>query len=98
MCVILLYTHAQGSTGEKIIIVGDSSGGNLAITASMRLKALNIRLPDHIFAFYPVTIVKLSATPSRLMSLFDVVLPFGVLLSCLKVCQYYNNNLRMMYN
>ena len=79
-CLILFFT---GSTGEKILFVGDSAGGNLVITTAMKLKQLGIKLPHSIFPFYPTTIVRSSVTPSRFLSLLDPLLPIGVLYSCL---------------
>ena len=69
-------------------MAGDSAGGNFALAVSMKLKILQLRQPDHIFAFYPPTIVKLCATPSRLLAVFDIILPLGILISCLQVGRY----------
>lgn len=67
------------------MFVGDSSGGNLAIAASMKLKELGIRLPDAILAVYPSTMVCTSSCPSRIMSLVDPILPLGVMVACQQV-------------
>lgn len=67
------------------MFVGDSSGGNLAITASMRLKQLGVRLPDAILAVYPSTNVCTAACPSRVVSIIDPILPLGVLMACQQV-------------
>lgn len=74
-----------GTTGERIMFVGDSSGGNFAITTAMKLKELGIRLPDAILALYPSTNVCTAACPSRVMSLVDPILPLGVLVACQQV-------------
>lgn len=67
------------------MLVGDSSGGHFAITTSMKLKQLQIRLPDSILAVYPSTNVTSAACPSHVMSIVDPILPLGVLLACQQV-------------
>ena len=67
------------------MFVGDSAGGNLAITTCMKLKELGIRLPDSILAIYPLTNIKSCVSPSRIMSLIDPFLPHGLLMACHKV-------------
>ncbi len=67
------------------MFVGDSSGGNLAITTTMKLKNLGIRLPDSILMVYPSTNVSSSASPSRIMSIVDPILPLGIMVACQQV-------------
>ena len=67
------------------MFAGDSAGGTFAITASMELKELGLRLPDRILSVYPSTITRSSASPSRFMTLVDPILPIGILLSCKQV-------------
>ena len=67
------------------MFVGDSSGGNLAITATMKLKSLGVRLPDSILIVYPSTNVSSSACPSRIMSIIDPILPLGIMVACQQV-------------
>ena len=81
---LITYSIA-GSTGERIVFVGDSSGANLAITTAMKLKELGIRLPDAILMVYPSTNVTTSSCPSRIMSLVDPILPLGVMVACQQV-------------
>lgn len=71
-----------GSTGERICLAGDSAGGNLCITVSLRAAAYGVRVPDGIMAAYPVTTLQSSASPSRLLSLMDPLLPLSVLSKC----------------
>lgn len=82
-CCISIFT--AGTTGERIMFVGDSAGGNLVTTTSMKLKELGIRLPDAILTIYPSLNVTTSACPSRVMSLVDPVLPLGVMIACQQV-------------
>ncbi|GFN86128.1 hormone-sensitive lipase [Plakobranchus ocellatus] len=77
----LLYL--SGSTGEKIIVTGDSAGGNLAISTAMRAASFGIRAPDGLVVVYPCTVVKYTPSPARLLSLMDPVLPVGLMARCL---------------
>lgn len=67
------------------MFVGDSSGGNLALTASMKLKEMGVRLPDAMLIVYPSTNVSTAACPSRIISMVDPILPLGVLVACQQV-------------
>ena len=71
-----------GTTGERIVLVGDSSGGNFAFGVSMKLKELGLRMPDSILSIYPNVNTSSSATPSRITALWDPILPLGVMLAC----------------
>ncbi|KAM3858603.1 lipase, hormone-sensitive a [Diretmus argenteus] len=75
--------HLLGSTAERVCLAGDSAGGNLCITVSMKAIASGIRVPDGIMAAYPATLLTTDASPSRLLTLIDPVLPLGVLAKCL---------------
>lgn len=72
-----------GWTGEKVCLAGDSAGGNLCVTASMRAAAFGVRMPDGIVAAYPATLLTAYASPSRLLTLMDPLLPLSVLSRCL---------------
>ncbi|XP_015275487.1 PREDICTED: hormone-sensitive lipase-like, partial [Gekko japonicus] len=71
------------STAERVCLAGDSAGGNLCITVSMRAAAFGIKMPDGIMAAYPVTLMQALASPSRLLTLLDPLLPLSVLCKCL---------------
>ena len=77
-----LSSQQLGSTGERICLAGDSAGGNLCLTVSLRAAAYGVRVPDGIMAAYPVTTLQSAASPSRLMSLIDPLLPLSVLSKC----------------
>lgn len=64
-------------------LAGDSAGGNLCITVSMMAVAHRVRLPDGIMAAYPAFMLTTCASPSRLLSLMDPLLPLSVLSRCL---------------
>ncbi|KAL8219706.1 UNVERIFIED_CONTAM: hypothetical protein K2H54_031540 [Gekko kuhli] len=82
-CWALKNCHLLGSTAERVCLAGDSAGGNLCITVSMRAAAFGIKMPDGIMAAYPVTLMQALASPSRLLTLLDPLLPLSVLCKCL---------------
>ncbi|XP_036001611.1 hormone-sensitive lipase-like isoform X1 [Fundulus heteroclitus] len=49
----------------------------------MRALTAGIRVPDGIMAAYPATLLTTDASPSRLLTLIDPLLPLGVLAKCL---------------
>ncbi|XP_067111586.1 lipase, hormone-sensitive a isoform X1 [Osmerus mordax] len=82
-CWALKNCHLLGSTAERVCLAGDSAGGNLCITVSMRALACGVRVPDGIMTAYPATLLTIDASPSRLLTLIDPLLPLGVLSKCL---------------
>lgn len=76
-------SFSAGWTGEKVCLAGDSAGGNLCVTTSMRAAAFGVRMPDGIVAAYPATLLTAYASPSRLLTLMDPLLPLSVLSRCL---------------
>ncbi|CAL8292385.1 unnamed protein product [Merluccius merluccius] len=82
-CWALKHAHLLGSTAERVCLAGDSAGGNLCITVSMKAVSMGIRVPDGIMAAYPATLLTTDASPSRLLTLIDPLLPLGVLAKCL---------------
>ncbi|XP_053867247.1 hormone-sensitive lipase isoform X1 [Malaclemys terrapin pileata] len=82
-CWALRHCRLLGSTAQRVCLAGDSAGGNLCLTVTMRAAAFGIQLPDGIMAAYPVTLVRAAASPSRLLTLLDPLLPLSVLCKCL---------------
>ncbi|XP_029307310.1 hormone-sensitive lipase isoform X2 [Cottoperca gobio] len=82
-CWALKNHHLLGWTGEKVCLAGDSAGGNLCVTTSLRAAAFGVRIPDGLVAVYPATLLTAYASPSRLLSLMDPLLPLSVLSRCL---------------
>ncbi|CAH8548755.1 unnamed protein product [Schistosoma rodhaini] len=84
-CWITLNRENLGCTSDaKIVLAGDSAGGNLALGVCMR--AVRDRLlnkPSGIFLAYTPVLVSFTPSPSRLLSLCDPLLPIGVLSKCL---------------
>uniref|UniRef100_A0A8D0FUJ8 Hormone-sensitive lipase n=1 Tax=Strix occidentalis caurina TaxID=311401 RepID=A0A8D0FUJ8_STROC len=82
-CWALRNCRLLGSTAQRVCLAGDSAGGNLCLTVSMRAAAVGVQAPDGIMAAYPVTLVQAAVSPSRLLTLLDPLLPLGVLCKCL---------------
>ncbi|XP_014472103.1 PREDICTED: hormone-sensitive lipase isoform X2 [Dinoponera quadriceps] len=73
-----------GSTVKKVILVGDSAGGNLNLGVTLKCIQLNIRKPDGMFLAYAPVLVEFVPSPSRMLCFTDPLLPFGFMLRCLK--------------
>ena len=73
----------SGWTGEKIGICGDSAGGNLALTVTMRLIAMGLPGPDAVLSMYGCMLIHYIPSPSRMMTLMDPLLPIGIMANCL---------------
>ena len=70
---------------DKIILVGDSAGGNLVAALLNLLIDWNIRQPDGICLIYPALNLNYhNYTPSLLTCLNDMILPHTFLKICLK--------------
>ncbi|KAJ8005251.1 hypothetical protein DPEC_G00144700 [Dallia pectoralis] len=82
-CWAIKNHQLLGWTGENVCLAGDSAGGNLCITTSMRAASHGVRMPDGIVAVYPAILLTAYASPSRLLTLFDPLLPLSVLTRCL---------------
>ena len=69
----------------KIVIAGDSAGGNLAMGLVMKAIETKQQLPDGLLLPYPALNLSLARfTPSSLLSLDDLVLHHTFLKLCLK--------------
>nr|CAH8850732.1 unnamed protein product [Trichobilharzia regenti] len=84
-CWVALNREHFGCTPDaRIVLGGDSAGGNLALGVCMR--ALHdgiLDSPAGLFLAYTPVLVSLTPSPSRLLSLCDPLLPIGVLSKCL---------------
>lgn len=75
--------HLFGWTGEKICMVGDSAGGNLIMSACLRLIQLKVKKrPDGIVPVYTPFLFQYLPSPSRVLSVMDPLLHMGVVLRC----------------
>eukprot|EP00276_Gloeochaete_wittrockiana_P010847 CAMPEP_0184651262 /NCGR_PEP_ID=MMETSP0308-20130426/8846_1 /TAXON_ID=38269 /ORGANISM="Gloeochaete witrockiana, Strain SAG 46.84" /LENGTH=566 /DNA_ID=CAMNT_0027085353 /DNA_START=268 /DNA_END=1968 /DNA_ORIENTATION=+ len=67
-----------GSIGDKVVLVGDSSGGNMVASIILRAITESFRLPDAVVLCYPVLLVAEVASPARLLSFIDPLLNYGL--------------------
>ena len=83
-----LIENARSKLGinpKKIILIGDSAGGNLA--AALTIMAINrgYRVPDGLLLAYPaLNLSRTNFNPSLLLALDDPILPFPFLKMCLE--------------
>uniref|UniRef100_A0A0N4ZFU3 Hormone-sensitive lipase n=1 Tax=Parastrongyloides trichosuri TaxID=131310 RepID=A0A0N4ZFU3_PARTI len=81
---IIRNPHKFGWTGEKIVFIGDSAGGNLITSVTIRLVTLNIKkMPDAVIPIYTPFLFQYLPSPSRMLSFMDPLLHVGMLLRCL---------------
>lgn len=73
-----------GSTGERIVVAGDSAGGNLLMATTLRCINMGIPVPTGLFMAYSPMWLTVSPTPSRMLSLIDPLLPLGFISRCLR--------------
>lgn len=76
-CWALKNPELVGSTGENIVFVGDSAGGNLNTGCLIKCIEMGIRKPKGIVDIYTPFWVGFNVTPARFLSCIDPVLPFG---------------------
>ncbi|KAL9642233.1 hypothetical protein ABK040_007233 [Willaertia magna] len=74
-----------GAPLKKIILAGDSAGGNLVLATTIRAIYEGNRVPDLLIASYPVSFLDFAPSPSRMMALTDPL----VNMSFLKLCGTY---------
>ena len=73
-----------GIKPDKIILVGDSAGGNLVAALTTMAIERGFRVPDGIVLCYPaLSLSKLRFTPSVLLAVDDQLLPYPFLKMCL---------------
>jgi len=71
--------HLLGTHAERIVVAGDSAGGNLAVVLTILLIQHGLRLPDGLVLAYPALNLTLQWSPSRLLSAFDPLLSIDLL-------------------
>ena len=80
-------TNSESKLGikpTKIILVGDSAGGNLVAACTLLSISRGFRIPDGLVLCYPaLSLSKLRFTPSLLLSVDDQLLPYPFLKMCL---------------
>lgn len=83
-CWALKNCELLGSTGENIVMAGDSAGANLNTACILKCIDLGIRKPRGIFNAYCPFVVNFASTPARFMAMLDPLLPYGFIMRCLK--------------
>jgi len=86
-CWVLNNFPALGTTGKKIILTGDSAGGNLVSSTTLKTIANHIRVPDALVLSYAALLIQFYPSPSRLLCLLDPLLMLGILIRCLNAYQ-----------
>lgn len=83
-----LVTYAETQMGvkpDKILLAGDSAGGNLVAALTIQCIKSGFRVPDGLLMCYPaLSLSKLRFTPSLLLSVDDALLPYPFLNMCLE--------------
>jgi len=69
---------------NKLILAGDSAGGNLALVTAIAAVEQNLpRKPDGLFLAYPAVDLRVdSITPSKVLFVNDVLIPYQALILC----------------
>eukprot|EP01134_Creolimax_fragrantissima_P000237 CFRG0237T1 len=80
---IVQHTEQMGYPGNNICLSGDSAGGNLVVALGLKIIKEGLPPPFAIQANYPALCIRLLPSPSRLLSVGDILLPLGVLEDCL---------------
>eukprot|EP00347_Sterkiella_histriomuscorum_P001768 403370757 len=74
-----------GIKPEKIILVGDSAGGNLVAACTIMAIQRNFRIPDGVIMCYPaLSIDQFRFSPSLLLGIDDPILPYSFLKMCIE--------------
>jgi hormone-sensitive lipase len=82
--LILNGESELGIRPDKVVIVGDSAGGNLAIAITNKALDTGFRVPDGLLLAYPcVTLNRKIFSYSLMLTLEDMLLPFKFLEMCL---------------
>jgi hormone-sensitive lipase len=74
-----------GIKSDKIVVTGDSAGGNLALALTLRTIKMGIQVPDGCMLSYPaLNLYAKRFVPSYYMAIDDVILPYSLLKLCIK--------------
>jgi len=67
---------------RNIFVAGDSAGGNLTLTTTLKCIKEGFRIPDGIVASYPAAYLYNAPSPARLVALVDPLVNFSFLKMC----------------
>jgi len=74
-----------GVKTTKVILVGDSAGGNLALAVALRAIKTGIRVPDGLLLAYPaLNLHQRRFNPSIMLAIDDLIVPYSFLKLCLE--------------
>lgn len=69
---------------KRIVLAGDSAGGNLCCAITSLAIKHGVRIPDGMFLAYPVMDLKMKYSPSHAYGLNDYLLSHTVMDLCIK--------------
>jgi hormone-sensitive lipase len=70
---------------DKVVLAGDSAGGNFVMSLALRTIREGVRVPDGCLMSYPaLNLYPEKFVPSYFVAIDDVILPYNVLKLCLK--------------
>lgn len=68
---------------KKILLAGDSAGGNLCVALTALCIKFNVRIPDGLLLSYPVLDLKMKYSPSHAHGLGDYLLSHTLMDICI---------------
>lgn len=74
--------YQLGYTPERIVIAGDSAGGNLAVAVTIRAIERGVKAPYGLQLMYPALSLERTFSPSLLLTLKDRLVPVGFIETC----------------
>ena len=73
---------ASAGNGGQIVVMGDSAGGNAALTLTLRRRDHGLSLPDHLFLFFPWLDLSMRDAEMRGLESGDIVLAVDGVREC----------------
>ena len=82
-CWLLEHPRRVGWSRARLLVSGDSAGGNLAAGLVIQCIKNGIRLPSALHLSYACLLAQFHPSPSRLLMLMDPLLMVGILGKCI---------------
>ncbi|KAL5110351.1 Hormone-sensitive lipase [Taenia crassiceps] len=88
VCWVMANRERLGARPDaRVVVCGDSAGGNLSLGVCLRAAALGLRpgvaRPVGVLVAYAPAILAYVPSPSRMLSICDPLLPIGVISRCI---------------